>query len=182
MFTHMMMFHLLIIHSCYEGSIVANENVAITKHNRLNPPVRKSRNMHGVCCHVCHRAWCQGMCQEMKQMNLLQKCCTENEVISMLQFFGDSIILTNICHFYGNQLYPVYGRSFPLSLRRQCLHIHQWENHEICTESVVTFVIELGVKVCVKKWSRWICFCYIMFFMYHVTNTRCASLPIGEEH
>jgi hypothetical protein len=30
--------------------------------------------------------------------------------------------------------------------------------------SVVTFVIELGVKVCVKKWSRWICFCYIMFF------------------
>ena len=45
---------------------VANENVAITKHNRLNPPLRKSRNIYGVCCHVCHRAWCQGMCQEMK--------------------------------------------------------------------------------------------------------------------
>ena len=45
---------------------VANENVAITKHDRLSPPLRKSRNMHGVWCHVCHRAWCQGMCQEMK--------------------------------------------------------------------------------------------------------------------
>ena len=45
---------------------VANENVAITKHNMLNPPLRKSRNMHGVCFHVCHRACCQGMCQEMK--------------------------------------------------------------------------------------------------------------------
>jgi hypothetical protein len=45
---------------------VPNENAAIPKHNRLNAPFRKSRNMHGVCCHVCHRAWCQGMCQEMK--------------------------------------------------------------------------------------------------------------------
>ena len=42
---------------------VASENVAITKHDRLNPPLRKSRNIHGV---WCHRAWCQGKCQEMK--------------------------------------------------------------------------------------------------------------------
>ena len=57
---------------------VANENVAITKHNRLSPLLGKSRNMHEVWCHVCHRVWCQGMCQVDESVSAISCSLVEN--------------------------------------------------------------------------------------------------------